>query len=91
MLDIFGLLRSKEMKYSYRPRNKLWDAGVDRVDPILAIKGLKERVKQADILNLELERGPIDHVPLFMEVNVESRDIEGLALAKVPNHDFEEG
>lgn len=45
MLDIFRLLHSKERKYSYRPRNKLWDAGIDRVDLMLAIKGLKKWVK----------------------------------------------
>lgn len=73
MLDTFRLLHGERRKYSYRPRNKPWGAGGDRVDMILATKGLNEAVKEADVLDSEVERGPSDHVPLFIEVQVPAR------------------
>ncbi len=73
MLDTFRLLHGERRKYSYRPRIKPWGAGGDRVDMILATKGLKEAVKGADVLDSELERGPSDHVPLFLEIQVPPR------------------
>lgn len=73
MLDTFRLLHGEKRVYSYRPRNKPWGAGGDRVDMILATKGLKGAVKEADVLDSEVERGPSDHVPLFIEVQVVKR------------------
>jgi len=76
MIDSFRLLHGDEKKYSYRPRNKPWGAGGDRVDLILVTKGLRECVREADVLDGEVERGPSDHVPLFVELEVK-RWIEG--------------
>lgn len=68
MLDTFRLMHGNKRKFSYRPRNKPWGAGGDRVDLMLASKGLKDAVKEADSLDTELERGPSDHVPLFVTI-----------------------
>ena len=73
MLDTFRLLHGEKRKYSYRPRTKPWGAGGDRVDMILATKGLKEAVKEADVLDGEAERGPSDHVPLFTAFEISQR------------------
>jgi len=73
MIDSFRLLHGDEKKYSYRPRNKPWGAGGDRVDLILVTKGLRECVREADVLDSEVERGPSDHVPLLIELEVQSR------------------
>lgn len=76
MLDTFRLLHGEKKKYSYRPTNKPWGAGGDRVDMILVTKGLREYVKQADVLDSEMERGPSDHVPLFIELEVKTSNEE---------------
>lgn len=68
MLDTFRLIHGEKRKFSYRPRNKPWGAGGDRVDLMLASKGLREAVKEADVLDTELERGPSDHVPLLVAI-----------------------
>ncbi len=74
MADTFRAVRGLERKFTYRPRNRPWGAGGDRVDLILVSKGLMARggVRGADILDCEEERGPSDHVPLFVEIDVGS-------------------
>ena len=71
MLDTFRLMHGQERKYTYRPTNKPWGSGGDRVDMILASKGLEGCVKEADILDSEAERGSSDHVPLFVELDMQ--------------------
>ena len=68
MIDTFRVMRGEERKFTYRPTGKPWGTGGDRVDMILVSKGLKDYVEDADILDSEEERGPSDHVPLFVEV-----------------------
>ena len=70
MLDCFRMVHGEKRKYSYRPRNKPWGAGGDRVDLVLASKGLQQAVKESDILDDEESRGPSDHVPLFVELDL---------------------
>lgn len=70
MLDTFRLINGMAKKYTYRPTNRPWGAGGDRVDMILVTKGLKDAVKAADILDGSPdERGPSDHVPLFVTMH----------------------
>ncbi|KAL2038787.1 hypothetical protein N7G274_008545 [Stereocaulon virgatum] len=66
MIDTFRMVRGEERKFTYRPTNKPWGAGGDRVDMVLVTRGLEESVKEADILDSEEDRGPSDHVPLFV-------------------------
>ncbi len=72
MGDTFRAVRGLERKFTYRPRDRPWGDGGDRVDLILASKGLmaRGRVRGADILDCEEQRGPSDHVPLFVEIGV---------------------
>lgn len=72
MVDTFRLVHGQQRRYTYRPRNKPWGAGGDRVDMILVMKGLKAqgRIKEADILDSEEERGLSDHMPLFVELSI---------------------
>ena len=70
MIDTFRFLNGEQKKYTYRPRNKTWGAGGDRVDLILATKGLEGKISKADILDSEAERGPSDHVPHFVEISL---------------------
>lgn len=75
MVDTFRMVRGVQRKFTYRPRGKGWGEGGDRVDLILVSKGLgaEGRVRDADCLDCEGERGPSDHVPLFVEVGVGGR------------------
>ena len=70
MIDTFRLVHGEERKFTYRPRNKPWGAGGDRLDMIVTTEGLKDKVKEADILDSEEERGPSDYGPLFLELEV---------------------
>ncbi len=70
MIDTFRMVHGDERKFTYRPRGKKWGEGGDRVDMVLVSRGLEQRVKVADILDSEAERGSSDHVPLWMEVGV---------------------
>ncbi|CAL8581523.1 hypothetical protein XPA_007212 [Xanthoria parietina] len=70
MRDSFREVQGEERKYSYRPPGKAWGEGMDRVDLILVSEGT--RIKRANILDSELERGRSDHVPLWIEVELKS-------------------
>jgi len=71
MIDTFRHVKGTEKKYSYRPTNKPWGTGGDRVDMILVTTGLKDNIKEADILDGSPdERGPSDHVPLYVTLRL---------------------
>lgn len=70
MIDSFRSLHDGEKKYSYRGRSREWGSSCDRVDLVL-VSGdshaqAKIALKEADILDEEMERGPSDHVPLYV-------------------------
>ncbi|KAL8725885.1 MAG: hypothetical protein Q9166_007082 [cf. Caloplaca sp. 2 TL-2023] len=66
MRDTFREMHGEKRKYSYRPPGRVWGEGMDRVDLILVGEGVK--LRGADILDNEMERGRSDHVPLWVEV-----------------------
>lgn len=72
MIDSYRALHDGEKKYSYRGRNQEWGSTCDRVDLILVLEDSltqkKITVKEADILDEEMERGPSDHVPLYITI-----------------------
>ena len=70
MLDTYRLLHGEERKYSYRPRGIPWGTSCDRVDLILASHTLSQRLLEADLLDDEAERGPSDHVPLYLTLSI---------------------
>ena len=70
MLDTFRLLHGNERKYSYRPRGIVWGSSCDRVDLILASKSAKPCLLESDILDEVEERGPSDHVPLYVTLDL---------------------
>ena len=89
MVDTFRSVHGEQRKFTYRPRNKPWGAGGDRVDLILVTKGLEAqgRVRGADVWDSEEERGPSDHVPLFVEVGIPevgSANTDSLARNELP-------
>lgn len=69
-VDVFRALHGSERRYTYHGRTKQWGASADRVDLIITSKKLWEegRIRQTDIMDTPQERGPSDHVPLWVEV-----------------------
>jgi exonuclease III len=69
-VDVFRALHGAERRYTYHPRTKAWGASGDRVDMIVVSRNLWEadRVTRTGICDSPQERGPSDHVPLWVEV-----------------------
>lgn len=69
-VDVFRALHGSERRYTYHGRSKPWGVSADRVDLIITSKRLwtDGRVLRTDILDTPQERGPSDHVPLWVEV-----------------------
>lgn len=66
MLDTFRRLHGDERKYSYRSPGVEWGSSCDRVDLILISQNGDGLLLEADILDEERERGPSDHLPLYV-------------------------
>ena len=64
MVDSFRRLHTEERRYTYRPRGREWGSSADRVDLILLSEGAG--LVEAGMLDNEIDRGPSDHVPLFV-------------------------
>ncbi|OIW27853.1 DNase I-like protein [Coniochaeta ligniaria NRRL 30616] len=71
-VDVFRALHGSERRYTYHGRTKQWGTSADRVDLIITSRRLWEegRVRRTDILDTPQERGPSDHVPLWVEVTL---------------------
>ncbi|KAK0736155.1 Endonuclease/exonuclease/phosphatase [Apiosordaria backusii] len=69
-VDIFRALHGAERRYTYHPRTAHWGSSCDRVDLILVSKRLWDegRILGTGILDSPQERGPSDHVPLWVEL-----------------------
>ena len=75
MVDSFRAFHGNEKKYSYRSPSRVWGSSCDRVDLILFSSDLGSgsgyQLKEADILDEEDERGPSDHLPLYITLQLE--------------------
>ena len=80
LVDAFRWLHPRRKKYTWLPRNREWRSSCDRVDYTLLSRGLVDgdasglaggALVEADVLMTELERGPSDHVPLFVELGLD--------------------
>jgi exonuclease III len=71
-VDVFRALHGAERRYTYHGRTKPWGTSADRVDLIITSRRLWDegRVKEAGILDSPQERGPSDHVPLWVEIGI---------------------
>ncbi|KAK4892254.1 hypothetical protein LTR27_009263 [Elasticomyces elasticus] len=69
MIDTFRLLHPTTRAYSYYPRGKVFGESCDRVDMILVSRSLSKFVAEAGILETQAERGPSDHVPLYVTLD----------------------
>ena len=77
-VDSFRYLWPNEKKYTFTPRHLPWGSSCDRVDLILLSGSLvetKDVLQGADILMTSVERGPSDHVPLWVSLNLPSMHV----------------
>ena len=83
-VDAFRYVHGDERKYSYFSRGRLWGESCDRVDLCLVSRGLVNgaaladqrfvnggALVGADILDSKKERGPSDHVPLYVTLKID--------------------
>ncbi|KAI9880256.1 MAG: hypothetical protein M1830_004601 [Pleopsidium flavum] len=72
-VDTFREVHGGERRYSYFPRGRVWGESCDRVDLGMVSRGLVNggRLVGADILDEVGERGPSDHVPLYVTLKLE--------------------
>ena len=73
-VDVWRAMHGDERRYTYFPRNRKWGSSCDRVDCVIVSRGLWESglVKACGILDSEEERGPSDHVPIWVDVDLTS-------------------
>ncbi|KAL9054523.1 MAG: hypothetical protein Q9162_004079, partial [Coniocarpon cinnabarinum] len=73
LCDSFRFLHPKRKRYTWLPKNMDWKESCDRIDYFLLSKELanvEDTVKEADVLMIEAERGPSDHVPIWVSLDV---------------------
>jgi exonuclease III len=72
-VDVWRKMHGDERRYTYYSRGREWGTSCDRVDYFVAGRSLWERgmVKSSGIMNSEAERGPSDHCPIWVDVEVE--------------------
>lgn len=73
-VDVWRETHQHERNYTYHSRTREWGSSCDRVDYVLASKGLFEagNIFETGILDSEVERGPSDHVPVFASIRLNS-------------------
>lgn len=71
-VDVFRHFHGATRKFTYHGRGRPWGESCDRVDLIVASRGLVDRgaVVASDICESPQERGHSDHVPLWVQVDV---------------------
>lgn len=82
-VDVWREMHGDERRYTYYTRGKEWGTSCDRVDYFVAGRRLWEKglVKDCGIMNSEAERGPSDHCPIWVDIEIESQSqdkLEGL-------------
>ncbi|PSN65181.1 DNase I-like protein [Corynespora cassiicola Philippines] len=76
-VDIWRKMHENERRYTYFPRGKAWGSSCDRVDYFIAGRGTwtKGLIKSCAILDSEVERGPSDHVTVWVDADLAAQDL----------------
>lgn len=69
-IDIWRQHHDDERRYTYYSRGREWGTSCDRVDYFIAGRKLWDAnmVTESGILDSEAERGPSDHVPIWVDI-----------------------
>lgn len=75
-VDVWRQIHETERRYTYFPRSREWGTSCDRVDYVIAGRSIWEAgfITGSGILDSEAERGPSDHVPVWVDVMFRSSD-----------------
>lgn len=70
-VDVWREMHEDERRYTYYPRGRKWGTSCDRVDYFVAGRKAWEEglIEGCGILDSEAERGPSDHVPIWVDVS----------------------
>lgn len=71
MIDTFRHVHSQTKGYTYYPRGKAFGESCDRVDLIMVSHSLGDSIVDAGILATAADRGPSDHVPLYVKLRLD--------------------
>ncbi|CCC09103.1 hypothetical protein SMACR_03068 [Sordaria macrospora] len=71
-VDVFRAIYGMEKRYTFYSQSNVWGTSCNRVDMVIVSKQLWEdgRVIDTGILNTPQERGPSDHVPIWVEIGL---------------------
>lgn len=72
-IDVWRYMHPDVRKYTYHSRGIEWGSSCDRVDLVVASQQLvsEGRIKSSKIFDSPQERGPSDHVPISVEIDIE--------------------
>lgn len=71
-IDIWRATHGEERHYTYFPRTREWGTSCDRVDYVIINQSIQRRgtVKGCGMLDTQAERGPSDHVPIWVDIEI---------------------
>ncbi|KAF2737689.1 DNase I-like protein [Polyplosphaeria fusca] len=71
-VDVWREVHGEQRGYTYYPRNMTWGSSCDRVDYAIVGRKTWEKsiIKGCGILESEVERGPSDHCPIWVDIEV---------------------
>lgn len=74
-VDVWRAMNHDTRRYTYYPRSREWGSSCDRIDYVIASKKLWDMdcIPAAGILDNEAERGPSDHVPIWLDITLDSK------------------
>lgn len=78
-VDVWRKMHGDERRFTWYSRTKLWGTSCDRVDYFVAGRKLWQEgmIVASGIMDSERERGPSDHCPLWVDVNLETNAENG--------------
>ncbi|KAF1978888.1 DNase I-like protein, partial [Bimuria novae-zelandiae CBS 107.79] len=73
-VDVWRKSHKEEARYTYFPGSRGLGSSCDRVDYAIAGRSMRDRgmVTGSGILDSEAERGPSDHVPIWIEISMDT-------------------
>jgi exonuclease III len=77
-VDIWRKMHCEERRYTYFSRGRHWGSSCDRVDYFIAGRKAweKECVRACGIMDSEAERGPSDHVPIWVDFELKGEGVK---------------
>ena len=76
-VDVWRQMHGDQRRYTYYSRGREWGSSCDRVDYFIAGRRAWDAgmIKGSGIMDSEAERGPSDHVPIWVDVTMEQTQV----------------